>query len=226
MNTFKKRYISALLAASFTVAPFAQAFQEGDILVRAGLATVVPDDATSNVFVGSDLGFGLSVDNNTQLGLTFAYFFKDNWNVEVLAATPFKHDVNFAVADPLGTGNQLGEVTHLPPTVTVNYYFMGSTSAFQPYVGAGINYTIFFDEEFTDTNSGAGLQDLSLDDSLGLAFQLGADYKIDKTWFINGAIRWIDIDTQAEFNLSGTPGRVDDIQIDPMVYTLSVGYRF
>ena len=213
--------LTTLFASQTTVA-----FEKGDILVRAGLATVSPNESSSNIIVGSDLGVNVSVDNNTQLGLNFAYFFTDNMNIEVLAATPFKHDVNFGVPDPLGTGNQLAEVTHLPPTVSVNYYFNTGDSSFKPYAGVGVNYTLFFDEEFTSQNSAIGLQDLSLDNSFGLAAQLGVDYLVDENWFVNGSVRYIDIDTEANFKLNGAEGRIDSIEIDPWVYTVSLGYRF
>ena len=218
--------VTLLALSSLTASQFATAFETGDIVLRAGLATVSPDDSSSNIVVGDDLGVGLSVDSNTQLGLTFAYFVTDRINVEVLAATPFKHQVDFGVSDPLGTGDKLGDVTHLPPTVTVNYYFNDTSSPFQPYVGAGLNYTLFFNEEFTSANDAAGLKDLSLDNSFGLAAQVGLDYMLDQQWLINAAIRWIDIDTSAQFNLNGSAGSVESITIDPWVYSLSVGYRF
>ncbi len=220
------------LALALTALPFiasasnAVAFEKGDILVRGGFATVAPDESSSNINVGDDLGFGLTIDNNTQLGLTAAYFITDRVNVEVLAATPFTHDVNFAIDNPLGTGNQLGEVTHLPPTVTVNYYFNDPSSVFQPYVGAGLNYTFIYDEQFTGANEEAGLSDLSLDNSFGLAAQAGIDYQLSERWFLNAAVRWIDIDTEASFNLSDTRGSVRSIEIDPFVYAISLGYRF
>jgi outer membrane protein len=68
--------------------------------------------------VGSDLGVNVAVDNNIQLGLNIACFLTNNINVGLLAATPFVRDVNFSVSDLLGTGYQLGEVIHLPPTMT------------------------------------------------------------------------------------------------------------
>lgn len=223
----KKSSVTLLALSTIFASQHVLAFEKGDFIIRAGLATVAPDESSSNIVVGgNDLGVNLTVDNNTQLGLNFAYFFADNMNVEVLAATPFKHDVNFGVNDPLGTGDQLGEVTHLPPTVSINYYFTDSSSQFRPYAGLGLNYTIFFDEEFTSANEGAGLADLSLDNSFGLAAQLGVDYMLNDKWFINGSVRWIDIDTEASFNLNGTAGSVDSIEIDPWVYTVSVGYRF
>ena len=222
----KKTLLAVAATSLFAVSSSAIAFEKGDILVRGGLATVAPDESTSDVNVGGDLGFGLTIDNNTQLGLTVAYFFSDRMNVEVLAATPFKHDITFSVADPLGTGDQLGEVTHLPPTVTVNYYFNDPSSAFQPYVGAGLNYTIIFNEEFTAANEQAGLSNISLDNSFGAAMQVGMDYMINDKWFLNAAVRWIDIDTEATFNLGDAQGSVGSIEIDPWVYSISVGYRF
>lgn len=222
-----KKHLLAVAITAALFSPLAVSHQAGDILVRAGATTVAPDESTSNILAGgSDLGVALNIDNNTQLGLNVAYFVTDNINLELLAATPFTHDVTFSVSDPLGTGNQLGEVTHLPPTVTVNYYFNDAAADFQPYVGAGINYTLIYDEAFTGANRNAGLSDLSLDNSLGLSAQVGMDYMIDQTWHVNASVRWIDIDTEATFDVGGAEGRVGDIEIDPWVYTVSVGYTF
>jgi outer membrane protein len=222
----KKPGAVILALATLVVSQTAFAFEKGDILVRGGLATVSPNESSSNIIAGSDLGVNVGVGNNTQLGLNFAYFMTDNINIEVLAATPFKHDVNFGLPNPLDTGNQLAEVTHLPPTISVNYYFDTGNSVLKPYAGIGLNYTLFFDEQFTSQNAAIGLQDLSLDNSFGLAAQLGADYMVDEEWFVNASIRWIDIDTEASFNLNGAQGSIESIEIDPWVYTVAVGYRF
>ncbi len=194
--------------------------QVGDWIVRAGLTNVTPDDSSSNVFVGgADLGVGVNVDNNSQLGLNVAYFVTDSLAIELLAASPFSHDIG------LNTVGALGNTKHLPPTISANYYLADDSTAFQPYVGVGLNYTIFFDESFTAANQNAGFSDLSLDDSFGLSAQIGMDYLLDKNWLINASARWIDIDTEASFDLNGDQGTVD-VTIDPMVYTLSIGYRF
>ncbi|QJR81002.1 outer membrane beta-barrel protein [Alteromonas pelagimontana] len=221
----KKTLLATLLFTS-VIAP-AVAYQKGDILIRGGATAVVPEESTSTIVAGgSDLGVGLSIDSNTQLGLNLAYFVTDQINIELLAATPFKHDVNFDAPDPLGTGDKLGEVKHLPPTLSVNYYFNSPDSYWQPYAGVGINYTFIYDESFTDANEEVGLNNLSLDNSLGLAAQVGVDYKIDSHWYVNSSVRWIDIDTEASFALNNADGNVSDISIDPWVYTLAVGYVF
>ncbi|WP_412971063.1 OmpW/AlkL family protein [Glaciecola sp. MF2-115] len=231
-NTFTKKLISGAVISllgttALALSSTAMAYEKGDFLVRAGFTNVSPNDDASNIFAGgSDLGVSLTVDSNTQLGLNIAYFITDQLNIELLAATPFSHDVNFSVADPLGTGNKLGEVTHLPPSLTANYYFLDAASAFQPYIGAGLNYTIIFDEEFTGANKSAGLSNLDLDNSFGLTAQVGADYKIDDKWHLNASVRWIDIDTEASFKVGEANGSVSDIQIDPTVFTISLGYTF
>ena len=217
----KKTIISAIVAAAcLSAAAPAFAYQEGDWVVRFGATSVNPDDSSSNVVVGgADLGIGVNVNSNTQLGLNFAYFFSPQWNVEVLAATPFSHDIG------LNTVGALADTKHLPPSVTANYFFGSADAAFQPYVGAGLNYTIFFDEEFTSANQNAGFSDLDLDASFGVTVQAGFDYMLEGNWHINGSVRWIDIDTEATFDLGGAAGSVD-VEIDPWVYTLSLGYKF
>lgn len=217
-----KRLISsvAVAAALLTAVSPAYAFEQGDWVVRVGLTSVAPDDSSSNVNVGgTDLGIGVNVDNNTQLGLNIMYFYTPQLAIEVLAATPFSHDIG------LDTVGSLANTKHLPPTVSANYYFADPSAKFQPYVGAGINYTIFFDEKFTSANTGAGFSDLKLDNSLGLAAQVGFDYMLDEKWLINASVRWIDIDTDASFDLNGSAGSVD-VSIDPWVYSITAGYRF
>lgn len=206
----KKAIISLAVLTALTSAS-AFAHKEGDFIVRAGLASVVPNDDS-----GPIAGSKLEVNSNTQLGLTFGYMFTDNISFEVLAATPFSHDISLK-----GAG-EIAKTKHLPPTFMVQYYFGDSSSDFRPYVGAGINYTFFFDEEFNSASKASGLNDLSLDDSWGLAANVGLDYMLNDNWFVNGSIWYADIDTTATIN-----GSVNvDVDIDPWVFMIAGGYKF
>ncbi|ROV61023.1 outer membrane protein OmpW [Vibrio ponticus] len=206
----KKAIISLAVLTALTSAS-AFAHKEGDFIVRAGLASVVPNDDS-----GPIAGSKLEVNSNTQLGLTFGYMFTDNISFEVLAATPFSHDISLK-----GAG-EIAKTKHLPPTFMVQYYFGDSNSDFRPYVGAGINYTFFFDEEFNSASKASGLNDLSLDDSWGLAANVGLDYMLNDNWFVNGSIWYADIDTTATIN-----GSVNvDVDIDPWVFMIAGGYKF
>lgn len=223
----KKSLITLALLGTLGLSANAFAYEAGDIVVRAGLTSVSPDDSTSTIIAGgNDLGVDLTVGSDIQIGLNLAYFLTDKINVELLAATPFNHKVSFGVANPLGTGDVLGDVTHLPPTLSVNYYLLGADAPVQPYVGLGLNYTIFFDEEFTEANDGAGLTNLDLDSSFGLAVQIGADFQVNDKVHVNMSLRYIDIETEANFNVGDAAGSVGEIAIDPLVATVSVGYKF
>jgi outer membrane protein len=217
-----KKLILSVAVTTSLLSPInpAYAYEKGDWVVRVGITTVAPDDSSSNVNVGgADLGIGVNVDSNSQLGLNFLYFYSPQLAIELLAATPFSHDIG------LDTVGALGNTKQLPPTLSANYYFADPNAKFQPYVGAGINYTIFFDEEFSSANSSAGFSNLDLDNSLGLAAQVGFDYMLDDKWLVNASVRWIDIDTEASFYLNGAAGSVD-VSIDPFVYSITAGYRF
>ena len=202
----------ALLVAAALIAPSAAfAHQAGDILVRGGAITVSPTGS------GGDIdGVGhLDVQNNTQVGLTFSYMVTDNWGVELLAATPFSHGVNL-------NGGEAAKVKHLPPSLMAQYYFGNAQSKVRPYVGAGVNYTFFFDEEGRN-----GLRDASVnaDDSWGLAAQAGLDMKVTDNLFVNGSVWYMDIDTDVTVN-TGTNILKADTSIDPIGLMVGLGYRF
>lgn len=151
-------------------------------------------------------------DDSTNLGFTFVYMMSNNLGLEVLAALPFEHDIT---AD----GTKVGSTKQLPPTFSLQYYF-NPQSKLRPYIGAGLNYTTFFDSSL-DEAVGVGT-DLSLDDSFGLAAQLGVDYDINEKWFLSADIRYISIQTTAKNNVLGSA----DVDINPTVISVGVGYKF
>lgn len=212
----KKTTLSLTILAVLTSAS-AFAHQEGDFLFRAGIATVSPNDSSGAVLGDPSVEF--SVDSDTQLGLTFGYMFTDNISFEVLAASPFSHKIS---ATGLG---EVAETKHLPPTFMVQYYFGDASSKFRPYVGAGINYTVFFDESLNAGAQGLGLSDLSLDDSWGLAGNVGMDYMINEDWFVNASVWYADIDTTASYKFGGNQYNTD-VSIDPWVFMIAGGYKF
>ncbi len=214
------------------------AHQAGDILLRVGAVTVSPNDdsgAVSNLPDGVN-NAQVEVDSNTQLGLTGAYMLTDHIGIELLAATPFSHEATGA-GDIAGV--KVGKTKDLPPTLSVQYYFGGKDWRVNPYVGVGVNATIFFDEE-TDQElinvlntlptiaalGGINSVDMDLDMSWGLAGQVGLDIAITDNWLLNAALWYIDIDTTATLKTDlGTEHEVD-VDIDPWVFFVAVAYRF
>ena len=221
---------TASLLALAIAAPLAQAHQAGDIIVRAGAITVDPQESSGNIdhaVLGKVAGSGATLNSDTQLGLNFAYMVTDNIGVELLAATPFSHDVGVKgmPGGLAGLNGNLGELKHLPPTLSVVYYPLDSSSAFQPYVGAGINYTWFFDTELSSEAEGKGFRGLDMKDSWGLAAQVGMDYMLTDNIMLNAQVRYIDIETTGTTYLAGDKVKVD-VDVDPFVYMVGLGYKF
>lgn len=216
---------ATFITASSLLCPLAAtAHQQGDWIVRAGAANVSPDESSSTVSTattGSIPGTSVGVGNDTQIGLNFVYMMTDNVGIELLAATPFEHDLVVK-----GLGLDFASVKHLPPTLSVQYYFGNSSSVVRPYVGAGINYTVFFSESLTgDAKTALNASDLELDDSVGLAAHAGIDWQLNDQWLVNASVWRMDISTEATFDSALGKGKVD-VDIDPWAYMLSVGYRF
>ncbi|MDO9622594.1 MAG: OmpW family outer membrane protein [Pseudomonas sp.] len=219
----RKSLLALSILATALAAPLAQAYQAGDIIVRAGAITVDPHESSSNVKIGGVAapGTGATLDSDTQLGLTGTYMFTSHVGIELLAATPFSHTVG---TKGLG-GLKLGTLKHLPPTLSVVYYPLDGTSAFQPYVGAGINYTWFFDTELSSEAETAGFRGLDMKDSWGFAAQVGMDYMLTDNLLLNASMRYIDIETTGTTYAGPTKVSVD-VDVDPFVYMVGLGYKF
>ena len=223
--------MTSALISSILLFPFsAGANEAGDIILRVGAASVNPDDSSSLISTtatGALAATSVGVDDNTQLGLNLVYMVSDNWALEVLAATPFEHDISAAGLSQYGfSTTNLGSSKHLPPTVSALYFFGNSSSTIRPYLGVGVNYTAFFDKSLSgDARNELGANSLDIDDSYGLSTRAGVDIQLPGNWQLNASVWNIDIETDADFN--SALGKVEvGVDVNPWVYMISLGYKF
>jgi len=213
-----KTLASVLLASTIFCAPAAFAADgEGPWQIRVRALVVSPDDSSTITPIGGD------TDHSTQVvpELDISYFFNDNLSAELILGVT-KHDgaaINTALGDV-----DLGSVWLLPPTVTLQYHFAPDTQ-FNPYIGAGVNYTIFFSE---DLPNGSPLVSVDHDSSFGVALQAGVDIKMnpDSDWFWNLDVKkvWMNTDTTVD---AGALGIVTaDVNLDPWLIGVGIGKRF
>ena len=230
-----KSLLSASLITLALATPLAQAHQTGDFIIRAGAATTAPNEESGKLKLdGAKVaGTKATLDSDTQLGLAFAYMLTDNVGIELLAATPFQHTVGVrgvsAATGIDGLDGKLADVKQLPPTLSLQYYPMAAESRFQPYAGVGINYTLFYDEDLSGARKQQGFSHLKIQDSVGLAGQLGFDYMLTKNMLVNASVWYVDIDTKATVDgptALGTGRTKVDLKVDPWVYMVGVGYKF
>ncbi|MGR3758774.1 OmpW/AlkL family protein [Roseobacteraceae bacterium NS-SX3] len=199
-----KRMVSAiaLTTALAALAAPAVAQQQGDWTVGVGVANVNPKSDN-----GTLAGAMADIDDGTALSLTVEYFIRDNIGIELLAASPFKHDINVG-------GAFAGSAKQLPPTLSVNYHFP-TAGKVKPFVGLGLNYTTFFDEQ-------SPLGTLELDDSFGVAVNAGADFQVSDKGALRLNVRWMDIETDA--TLGGAS--IGTADIDPVVVNVAYVHSF
>ncbi len=199
-----KRTTTALALTSVLVA-FASpvvAQSQGDWTFGVGVANVNPKSDN-----GTLAGGPATISDNTQLSLTAEYFIRDNIGIELLAATPFEHDINIG-------GGFAGTTKQLPPTLSVNYHFP-TKGKIKPFAGVGLNYTTFFEEA-------SPLGVLELEDSWGFAVQVGADWQVSDRGALRLNVRYMDIDSEATLNGAS----IGTAEIDPIVVGLSYVHRF
>ncbi|WP_440121624.1 OmpW/AlkL family protein [Tenacibaculum sp. Ill] len=172
--------------------------------------SVLPNESATIGTIGGDVEIGKSFIPE----LDFTYHFTENIAAELILGTA-NHDVK-AVNTALGNVN-LGDVWLLPPTLTLQYHF--NISDFKPYVGAGVNYTIFY-----NADPGA-VVDVDYENGFGYALQLGFDYDLDDTWFLNVDAKYIGLSTDVSVNagVATVPAEVD---INPLLIGFGVGMRF
>lgn len=209
MRSTSPLILAGLAAALSLAAAPAMAQSKGDWTVSAGVHQVAPK-SDNGALAGGTLH--VDVDNDIKPTVTGEYFIADNLGIEVLAALPFKHDINI---DGLG---RVGSTKHLPPVVTLQYHF-NSQGKVSPLLGVGVNYTTFFSEETGGALAGSKLK---LDDSWGLALHAGLDFAVSEKSAVRVDVRWMDIDSKVK--LDGQ--KLGTVNIDPLAYGVSYVVKF
>ncbi|WP_322043409.1 OmpW/AlkL family protein [Paraburkholderia sp. J67] len=177
----------------------------GDWLVRLRAISIMPQVGTN----GTLTTLKADVNNAIVPELDFTYMVTNHIGAELILGTS-RHQVTSSLG-------ALGGVGVLPPTLLLQYHF-NNAGVFRPYVGAGINYTLFYNNGLR-----AGGQPISIDNhSFGPALQFGFDYQIAKNVFLNADIKKIWMRTGASLNGSS----LGTLYIDPIIVGVGVGMKF
>lgn len=226
-----------LVLAGLLAASAAGSAMAGQNTLRIGIANVQPHSSTSD-FSGppsvTPPGISLEVRDKSTPFFSYSRELNEQWDVEFALGYPPTHDIALVVNNPGLPGSaqalngQIGaRVRQVAPTLFFNYKFLEKTSAFRPFLGAGINYTLF--DKTSSTAAGDALNggptSISLEDSVGLALQGGVTYRISDQWSLTAALATARVKSKVTTNTLGTV-RTADILFHPQVFTLTVGYSF
>lgn len=207
--------LGALLAVAAQPAAAAEASSPWTLRVRAlHIHPANKSDAIPSLAVPTD---SISASKKWAPDLDIEYAFNDKFSAELLLTVPQKHTVTVHES-ALGGPVAIGTFKHLPPTLTVKYRPLGD-AVLSPYVGVGVNYTRIWDARLTVPTVGSLRLDQS---SVGLAWQAGADYKIDDHWSASVDFKYVKIGSDVKLGAT----RVSHVNVDPVLLAVGAGYRF
>ena len=207
-----RQFSALLMTTAFVMAAVSTpAYAESDLLskdrvqVRVRALAVVPNESSS-----VNIGGEVKVSDTVIPEIDLTYFLTDHIAAELIAGTS-RHKLTHS------SGAELGKTWALPPTLTLQYHFTPD-QAFSPYVGAGLNYTMFYNED-----TAAGFTDLEIDSGVGYALQAGADYWLDDHWGLNLDVKKLFLSVDAQLNDGAVTA---DVDLDPWLIGAGVSYRF
>jgi outer membrane protein len=196
-------------------------------MIRVRALGVLPDASGSTVNVLgvpalSSPNSGLSIDNFAVPELDISYFFTKNIAAELILGVT-KHQIT-------GTGTlaglDIGRSWLLPPTLTLQYHFT-DFGAFKPYIGVGVNYTVFFSQSAANTPlNGLAVTDLHISNSFGAAVQVGFDYMIDRHWGFNVDLKKLFLEPNYSATVNNAIPVSGRANIDPWLVGAGVTYKF
>lgn len=216
MTTNMFKFALMLSAAQLAIATPSMAQDAGAGLlakerfqVRVRAIDVAPDEKST-----VNIGGNVDVGNAVMPEVDVTYFLTEKVGLELIAATS-KHSLTY-------TGNtDIGDTWVLPPTITLQYHpLRGTDSKFSPYVGAGLNYSMFYGED-----EGAGFSALDVEGGVGYALQVGTDYWLNDHWGLNLDVKKVWLDVEADTNLGATAVHTD-VDLDPWIIGVGASYRF
>ncbi len=225
-----------VLALAATISTMLAHAEAGDWVVRLRAVNVAPNEdsklgKTVNNLLGVPVrssGAELAVSDKVIPELDVSYYFTKNIAAELILAVGTRHNVSIQ-GDALATvGNQgLGSVNLLPPTLTAQWHF-NPDQTFDPYIGAGINYTIMLDKNLKGSSGAIAGNRIKIEsDSWGPALQAGFDINLKDGWLINADVKYVWLDTNVKLKGVATGNawrKIDSLDINPWVVGIEITF--
>lgn len=209
---------ATLIAATLASPAWAE---KGDVLIRLRAITVQPQEQVGPVLPAFPASTG-RITNAFTPEIDFTYMLTNRLGVELIAATT-RHCIDGGGS--LAAVGRLACTRVLPPTLTLQYHFVPD-GKIHPYAGAGVNWTLFYNERASNQlNAAIGSTQVDLTNSWGVALQAGVDVDISKKMFLNLDVKYIEMDTTARLTTGALRNSLR-ADINPLIIGVGVGLRF
>ena len=216
----------SLVALALVAGSAAQAQSAGTWMARIGATGIYPQVDSGNLSPPAWPNTQTDVSSDWSLGGGITYMITDNWSVDLPLALPFTHTLTGAGAIA-GVGT-IGTTKALPATLFAQYRFGDAKAAFRPYLGAGLTYAYFYDENATNTlnalsgGTPSNPTTFSIESKFALSVQAGATYSFNERWFLDGVVGY----TWLKNTTTLSTGQTQPMTLNPVSVAIAVGYRF
>ncbi len=223
------------LFLSLAAVTAAQAQSAGDWILNVGMASINPSASISPMtsvgpaapaFTPALKGASASIAKTTTQTLGLLYMFTNNIGMEATIGVPPKMTVDVQLTSGAHPGAASAKALY--PSFVGKYFFQTPQDMLRPYLGLGLT-TASFNSVGVNTSdalvNGLGGTSASLSSSVAPLYTLGAIYRLDDKWSINGSVSYVPLKTNATFVGTGTT-TTGTLTINPTEYVLRVGYKF
>jgi outer membrane protein len=222
----KNNFKLSLVALALVAGSAAQAQSAGTWMARVGGIGLYPQVSSGDLSPPAFPNTQTDVSSDWTLGGGVTYMITDNWSVDVPLALPFTHTLTGAGAIA-GVGT-IGTTKALPITMWGQYRFGEAKSTFRPYLGAGLTYAYFYDENATNTlnalsgGTPSNPTTFSIQSKWAFGVQAGATYAFNERWFLDGMVGY----TWLKNTTTLSTGQTQPMTLNPVSVAISIGYKF
>jgi outer membrane protein len=211
-----------LLAAA--AAP-ALAQSKGAWIIKGGLSYADPQSSSDALTAPTTPGVELSLGGQIMFTGSVVYAFHRHWGAELLFGLPYRFDVDSG-GSASGAG-RLATTKVVIPALMLQYRFLPPASEIRPYLGFGVAHAQFGGEEGSAaltalTNPGGSPTRIEFGSATGPAFQFGLQVNPVGRWYVDAMLFTALLKSKATLSTGSTA----DVKVNPLVTSLSVGYRF
>jgi outer membrane protein len=203
---------------------------QADWSVRAGMTSWQPNDKSSKPTIFSSTPIeetGISIDSDNQAGISFTRPLNNSFALEIAVVAPYSHTISSTGEFATLFGDELITVKQLSCTLSTLYYPF-DFKIIRPYLGLGFNYADFHSEKLAGDLQKADdiFREISVGDTFAPVAQLGFDVSLNENWFINISAQYVKSKTTIKISSNETIDITSDLELNPSIYSVALGYRF
>ncbi len=237
---------AASFAGLLCAATSAWALKAGDNFVAVGAAYVSPSISADSLSYGGNVVLpgpqalpgplpiqSASASGTTTAALILGHMYTDHLGLVLDIGIPPK--TNLSMNQPTLTRNVSTEVASVKlwsPMLVARYYFLDTSSAFRPYLGAGVTYTAFNSLSLNSAGQGLAPSGASISSAWGWVGSMGFNYEFKGTpYFLTGSLTYVE--TKTHLNIPNLvdpapygPASTTNLRLGNSIGFLGAGYRF